>query len=128
LRSGVPTMFALAPVRDLNFQVVAALGFRIRPEKEFTRILQLGQFGESGETYAINREGLMVSNSRFDESLILLGLLPDLDDARSLLTLSMRDPGGNLLEGFRPGVRRAELPLTKAASAAVSGSSGYDLV
>ena len=127
MRTGVPTMFVCAPVRDANFQVVAALGLRIRPEREFTRILQLGQFGKSGETYAIDKSGLLVSSSRFDESLILLGLLPDLEDARSILTISARDPGGDLKEGFRPKMRRAELPLTKAAAAVTVGGSGVDV-
>jgi len=127
MRTGVPTMFVCAPVRDANFQVIAALGLRIRPEREFTRILQLGQFGQSGETYAIDKAGLMVSGSRFDEALIMLGLLPDLDDSNSILTISARDPGGNLEQGYRPKVRRGELPLTKAAAAAVSGRSGTDV-
>ncbi len=127
MRTGTPTMFVCAPVRDSNFQVVAALGLRMRPEREFTRILHLGQFGKSGETYAIDKTGLLVSGSRFDEGLILLGLLPDLDDSHSILTLSARDPGGNMEEGFRPRVRRSELPLTKAAAAATAGSSGVDV-
>jgi tRNA A-37 threonylcarbamoyl transferase component Bud32 len=127
MRTGVPTMFVCAPVRDANLQVIAALGLRIRPEKEFTRILQLGQFGESGETYAIDKNGLFVSNSRFDDSLIMLGLLPDSDSVESILTISARDPGGNLLAGYRPDVRRSKLPLTKAADAVVAGEAGIDL-
>lgn len=127
LRTGVPTMFVAAPVRDANFQVIAALGLRIRPEREFTQILQLGRVGESGETYAIDKTGLMVSSSRFDEDLILLGLLPDRDDAQSILTISIRDPGGNVAEGFRPKVRRSELPLTKAAATATAGTAGIEL-
>jgi serine/threonine protein kinase len=127
LRTGVPTMYVCAPIRDANFQVVAALALRIRPENEFTRILQLGRFGQSGETYAIKKDGLMVSSSRFDEDLILLGLLPDREDARSILNILVRDPGGNVAEGYRPQVRRSELPLTKAAAAAVAGNPGVDL-
>jgi serine/threonine protein kinase len=127
LRTGVPTMFVVAPVRDANFQVIAALGLRIRPEREFTQILQLGRVGESGETYAIDKTGLMVSSSRFDEDLILLGLLPDREDAQSILTISVHDPGGNIAEGYRPKVRRSELPLTKSAAAAVAGAAGIDL-
>ena len=127
LRTGVPTMFVVAPVRDANFQVIAALGLRIRPEREFTQLLQLGRVGESGETYAIDKNGLMVSGSRFDEDLILLGLLPDQDDIQSILNISVRDPGGNVAEGFRPKVRRSELPLTTAAAAAVAGDTGVDL-
>jgi serine/threonine protein kinase len=127
LRTGVPTMFVLAPVRDERFQVVATLGFRMRPDAEFTRILQLGQIGQSGETYAFDKTGRMVSNSRFDDSLILLGLLPDTNTSRSILNLSVKDPGGNLLQGYRPNLRRGELPLTKMAASATAGSSGVDV-
>ncbi|MFO1064730.1 MAG: cache domain-containing protein [Pirellulales bacterium] len=76
LQSNMPTMFACSPVRDSDFQVVGAIALRIRPEDAFTKILQLGRLGSSGETYAFNREGLMVSNSRFDHDLILADLLP----------------------------------------------------
>ena len=127
MQTGVPTMFVCAPVRDENFQVVAALAMRIRPEKEFTDILQLGRLGQTGETYAVNKQGLMVSNSRFDSALMLLGLLPDDDHAASILNVQVRDPGGNMVEGFRPGVRRRELPLTQICAAAVSGTSGVTM-
>ncbi len=127
MRTGSPTMFVSAPIRDDNFQVVAVLAMRIRPEKEFTDILQLGRIGETGETYAVNKDGLMVSNSRFDESLIRLGLLPDDENAASILTIQVRDPGGNTTEGFRPAVRRRELPLTKVVAAAVGGNTGVDM-
>ncbi len=127
MRTGTPTMFVCAPVRDSEFQVVGALALRIRPEREFTRILQLGRIGASGETYAFNKQGLMVSNSRFDEEMILLGLLPDVEGAKSILNVSLRDPGGNMLEGYRPKVRRSELPLTKMAAVAVMGESGISI-
>ncbi len=93
---------------------------RIRPEREFTRILQLGRIGESGETYAFDSSGSMISNSRFDDDLILLGLLPDKPDSNSLLNLQIRDPGVNMTRGERPEVRRNELPLTRMAESAIS--------
>ena len=127
MRTGMPTMFVCAPVRDSEFQVVGALALRIRPEGEFTRILQLGRLGESGETYAFNNQGLMVSNSRFDENMIVIGLLPDVEGVQSILNVSLRDPGGNMLEGYRPKVRRSQLPLTKAIAAAVKGESGINI-
>lgn len=128
LRTGVPTMFVCAPVRDPSFEVVAVLALRIRPEHEFTRIMQLGRFGYSGETYAINKAGLMVSNSRFDDALILLGLLPDQPETHSILTVQIRDPQGDMTAGHRPKVRRAELPFTRPAAAAVAMTSGIDMV
>jgi tRNA A-37 threonylcarbamoyl transferase component Bud32 len=127
-RTGVPMMSVLAPIVDEHLQPVAALGLLIRPEKEFTRILQLGQLGQSGETYAFNREGLLLSNSRFDHDLILLGLLPDVEDSESILHLLVRDPGKDMTRGFRPKVRRGEMPLTRMAEAAVDGQTEADVV
>ncbi|MBD3674480.1 MAG: serine/threonine protein kinase [Planctomycetaceae bacterium] len=126
-RTGEPVMYVSAPIRDENFQVVAALAFQIRPEREFTRLLQLGRVGQSGETYAFNSEGLMISNSRFDHDLILLGLLPDEPGTRSLLKLQVRDPGGDMTAGYRPGRRRSEMPLTLMAASAIDGNSSSNV-
>ena len=126
-RTGVPTMIVSAPVRDENFQVVASLGLRIRPEREFTQLLQIGRINESGETYAFDKNGLMLSNSRFDDQLILLGVLPDQPGAQSILTVLVRDPGGDLTAGFRPKIRRSEMPLTAVVEAAATGKSGIDV-
>src|SRR4029079_5039137 len=101
--------------------VVGVLALRIRPDREFSRIMQLGRFGETGETYAFDKTGRMVSESRFEESLILLGLIPDQSDARSILQVLVRDPGGDITSGYRPAARRAELPLTYMASQAIAG-------
>ena len=126
-RTGVPTMFVVTPILDRHLQVVAILGMQVQPEKEFTRILQLGRIGESGETYAFNEQGLMLSNSRFEEDLILLGILPDQPGSRSILKLHVRDPGGDMTQGFRPQVRRAELPLTLMAASAIAGKSATNV-
>ncbi len=126
-RMGVPTMYACSPVRDASFQVVGVLAMQIRPELEFTQILQLGEVGNSGESYAFNSDGMMVSNSRFDDDLILLGLLPDQEHSRSMLQLRVRDPGADMTTGYRAPVRRSELPLTKMAASAINSGSGYDV-
>lgn len=123
--AGAPTMFVLAPVLDTQLQVIAAIGFKIRPEAEFTRILQLGQLDQSGETYAFDSNGLMLSNSRFDDDLKLDGLLPE--DASSILHLLVRDPGGDITKGFRPDRLRSKLPSTRMVASAVEGESGIDV-
>ena len=44
-RPGQPVMYVAAPLRDEEtFQVVGVLALQIRPEREFTEILQLGQY------------------------------------------------------------------------------------
>jgi eukaryotic-like serine/threonine-protein kinase len=126
-RTGQPTMFVAAPIRDESFQVVAVLGLRIRPEQEFSRIVGLGRVGESGETYAFDKSGLMVSDSRFTDDLVLLGILPDEEDASSVLSLFVRDPGGDMTAGHRPTMRRRDLPPTRMAEEAVAGRSGVDV-
>ena len=127
VRTGVPTMFVAAPIRDDSFQVVGVLALRINPEDEFNRIMSLGRFGETGETYAFDRNGRMVSNSRFDDELILLGLLPDQEDTKSILQVLVRDPGGDITKGHRPTARRHELPHTYAAGEAIAGRNGVNV-
>ncbi|MCE9526890.1 MAG: serine/threonine protein kinase [Planctomycetales bacterium] len=127
MQTGTPTMFTCAPIRDTNFQVVGAIALRLRPERDFSQIFELGRIGDSGETYAFGKDGLMLSNSRFENDLILLGLMPDSENTHSMLNVSLRDPGVNLLRGYRPSVRRNELPLTKMCEAAIAGNPGVDL-
>jgi serine/threonine protein kinase len=127
LQSGMPTMFVTAPVRDEDLNVVAVMAFRIRPDQEFTTILQLGRNGATGETYAIDRNGLFLSHSRFDEELIMQGVLPDVPNATSILSLSARDPGVDMTTGRRPGTRRSEMPLTQTATSAIAQASGVDV-
>lgn len=126
-KTGVPTMFVSAPIRDDSFQVVGVLSLRIEPDKEFNQILSLGRYGHTGETYAFDKTGRMVSQSRFDESLILEGLLPDEEGTTSQLQLLVRDPLGDVTAGHRPAARRHELPLTHAVAEAVAGRGGVNV-
>ncbi|HEV3007057.1 MAG TPA: serine/threonine protein kinase [Pirellulales bacterium] len=127
LRSNVPTMFAAAPLRDGAGEVVGALAFRMRPERDFTRILNVAHFGASGETYAFDSVGLLLSQSRFDDDLKQLGLIPDRADSHSILNLQIKDPGVDLMSGERPGIRRQQQPLTRMAAEATAGRAGVDV-
>jgi hypothetical protein len=126
LRVGVPTMFAVAPIRSADGQVIAILGLRIEPDKDFTRILATARAGQTGETYAFGRDGKQLSESRFDNDLKRLGLIPDEPDARSILTLELRDPLVDLGKGRQSPKRRTELPFTHAVSEALAGHTGVD--
>lgn len=126
LRANVPTMFAAAPLLDDARKPIASLGVRISPEAQFTKILQVVRYGASGETYAFDRNGLLLSMSRFDDQLKQLGLLADRPEERSILTIEIRDPQVNMERGERPTLRRAEQPLTRLAEGAVEGKAGHD--
>ncbi len=126
-RAGVPTMFAAAPVAGSDGKPFAILALRLRPEKEFTQILKVARSGLSGETYAFDRQGVLLSLSRFDDQLKQIGLLADRKDVWSILNIVLRDPGVNMVEGERPKKRRADQPLTRMAADATAGNSNFDV-
>jgi tRNA A-37 threonylcarbamoyl transferase component Bud32 len=126
-RSEGPTMFVAAPVKGTNGEVIAVLGLRMKPEQEFTRIFSVARMGESGETYAFDRRGMMLTASRFNDELKALGLIPNDSEATAILNLRLLDPGIELQPGVRPDRARHLLPLTRMAGAAVQGQSGQDL-
>lgn len=125
MRPGVPTMFVFTPLRNADGKPFAALGLRIRPEIDFTQILSIGRAGETGETYAFDRDGLLLSQSRFDDQLRAIGLLTD--DAESILRVAVRDPQVDLTRNERTTLRRAEQPLTLMAAEAVAGRKGVNV-
>jgi class 3 adenylate cyclase len=113
------TMLVCAPVTD-----GAILCMRLRPEYEFTELFHLSRIGESGEVYAIDSKAMMISKSRFDDSLKKVGLIPDRPSVSSILNIAVRAPEGNLMKGYRDGALRKELSLTYAASELLQGRSG----
>ncbi|MHC2066218.1 protein kinase domain-containing protein [Bremerella sp. T1] len=125
LRAERPTMFALAPIENKDGQIIGALGLRIVPAEEFLPILSVARSGDTGETYAFDDSGIIVSESRFDAELRQYGLLSDHEN--SILNLSIRDPGIDLTSGRRSNQVRSDLPLTKMATAAIDGKSGVDV-
>ena len=111
------TMFFAAPIRTADGQVIAALALRIDPGGEFSRVLQFSRVGNSGDSYAFNRQGQLMSASRFHRNLQELGLIGEHES--EILRVEIRDPGGNLTEGYRPAVPRSEQPLTLMAASAI---------
>ena len=62
-------MVTVAPVTDVDGTVMAAFVRVLNPDKDFTRILSVARMGASGDTYAFDAKGFMLSNSRFEEQL-----------------------------------------------------------
>ena len=93
-----PMAFVLVPLRDASRDVVATFGFRIGSE-QMTAILNASRTGESGETYAVDRDGRMVTETRFPEQVTRLGLLSAQFGGRTTARLEVRDPGTLLVEG-----------------------------
>lgn len=124
--SSTATMFFAAPIRNREGEVVAALAQRIDPGDDFTRVLQFGRIGESGESYAFDRQGLLLSESRFNETLRDIGLIGA--DQSSMLNVQIRDPGGSLVDGHQPELALTDRPLTRMATFATRNQPGFDMV
>lgn len=84
---GMPTMFVFTPIKDRTGENIGVVVLRINVV-EITKIMQSIKLGETGETYLINEEGLMVSESKFLESLKEKGLA----QKRTALELKLIDP------------------------------------
>ena len=119
------TMFIMAPIYSTNGAVIAALAQRLIPEKDFSRILQVGKVGLSGETYAFDETGLLLSQSRFDKHLRKVGIIKG--KQQTILSVRIKDPGGNLLEGYKPKVPSNQLPLPKMAISATQKESSSNM-
>ena len=128
-RGDVSLMQVAAPVRDAEKSIVGALALIINPDNEFSRILSVARSGESGETYAFDETGLMISHSRFDEQLRQLGLL-EATNTSSALNLRLHDPEGDLTKGFHTltNTEAGARPLTRLVASAVDGEDEVDVV
>jgi len=121
----ISTMFFAAPIRNREGKVIAVLAQLIEPSLDFSKLFTFGRIGHTGETYAFNRQGRLLSESRFTKELRASGLIGK--KQKSSLAIEVRDPGGNILTGYRPAVTTAKYPLTRMAVSATSGESGIDM-
>lgn len=126
-RAEGPTMFVAAPVKSAGGKVLGVLALRMRPEEQFSQIFSVARMGDSGEAYAFDRRGVMLTSSRFDDELKRLGLVPSAPEATAILNLRLLDPEVDLERGELPKKERRNLRLTKMAAAAVLGDDGVDV-
>ncbi len=123
-RPGLPTMFAAAPVTNDSDETIAIFMFRLDPAEGFCSILRRGRIGQTGETYAFDRRGRLLSQSRYDDQLRAIGLIPV--DRHAMLNMYLLDPGANLAEGEQSDIPRSQQPLTRMAISAIAGEAGID--
>lgn len=126
-RAEGPTMFVAAPIKSTTGRVVAVLALRMRPEEQFSQIFSVARTGDSGEAYAFDRRGIMLTSSRFDDELKDLGLIPKDPEATAILNMRLLDPEVDLEAGEKPKKPRNAMHLTRMAAAAVLGDDGVDV-
>ena len=117
-QSDRPTMFFALPVFDDKKNVIAAFTVRFDPSGLMSKIAQNAQLGESGETYLFNREGKILTQSRFVQHLVKTGLS---DSEDSILAIDVRDPGVNLLTQEKKQPQSKEWPFTYGVQKCLNG-------
>ena len=106
LEIGVPTMIVSTPITDRNrIMGVACLRVDVNKISELMRSIKLG---ESGETYLTNKQGYMITESRFVPYLKKEGLI----ERRSALEIKLINPETG--------------KLIKSAAECLKGYEGYD--
>lgn len=124
--SNQATMFVSTPIYNPSGENIGVLAFRLRPENVFTHILSLSRFGETGETYAFNDKGILVSNSRFEPQLAELGLIQSRQ--KSIFNIQIRDPGRNLaIKKLLSEEKASKWPLTFMADQAIQQINGVNV-
>ncbi|MBS1767107.1 MAG: hypothetical protein JST05_06865 [Acidobacteria bacterium] len=116
-----------APAQGPDGSLEGILLLRL-PGDALSRQLAGGQSGKTGEVLAFDRGGRLLTDSRFEDQLRAVGLIgSELSKGRALLTLVLRDPGGNLLDGYKPVGAPGTWLLSRAVAGGISGRAGEDL-
>jgi eukaryotic-like serine/threonine-protein kinase len=126
-RAEGPTMFVAAPVKSTNDTIIAVLCLRMKPEKEFSSIFSVARIGQTGESYAFDRSGVMLTATRFDPELKTLGLIPPGRENTAILNLKLLDPEEELQPGEPLAKPRNQLNLTRMAASATTGNTDFDV-
>jgi len=122
--SGISNQVIMAVVirmLDTKDQPAASLWMPVDPTAELNDILRIAWLGKTGEAYAFDTNGLMLSESRYNPILQSIGILPAGADASSLLNVQLRDPGGDLANGYVPTIAPPIRPLTRPIQETLSG-------
>ncbi|MEM9586561.1 MAG: protein kinase [Planctomycetota bacterium] len=125
-RPGGPMMLVVSPVTE-RAQSVGGFGLIMDPTKEFSQLLSITRGGRSSGTYAFDRRGTLLSQSRFEGQLRRMSLLDEDENATSVLSISIRDPQANLVLGEQATEAPTQWPLTRMADQATRGSDGFNV-
>ena len=104
---GMPTMFVSSPLRDREGIIVGVVALRIDVNTLNELMLSL-KLGKTGETYLVNNEGYMITESRFNTHLKEMGLVKK----RCALELKL--------------INRETGELTAGIKQCVAGNNGFD--
>ncbi|MFN3466362.1 MAG: cache domain-containing protein, partial [Candidatus Brocadiales bacterium] len=104
---GVPSLFVSSPIRDEGYNIQGVLALQVNLVTLSNEMRKV-KLGETGETYLVDKDGLMITESKFINTIRQMGLIKK----RTSLELKVIDPTTG--------------KLTRAAEECVRGKEGYD--
>ncbi len=116
----------LVPVKR-GGEVIAILVVNAELSGIITEFINAGWFGKTAEIYILDKNGVMITESRFTYELVNTGLLGP--EMKSAFNLKVTNPGVNVLKNLvkmSPGSQK-DKPLTEMAADIVKGNSGFNL-
>ncbi|MCC9603048.1 serine/threonine protein kinase [Stieleria sp. JC731] len=115
-------MAIVAPLQN-SFDDVGAIARVIKVDDYFGKLLSQSRFGISGESYAIDRQGTLLTRSRFESELVETGRLADGES--SVLKISAIVPESPA--SSKPTSEQTTQPLTRLADSLTRGGFGDDV-
>jgi CheY-like chemotaxis protein len=112
------SVYMTVPVQTAGPHPRAALAMRLPLSLGMLRAVSAAQSGKTGETHVFDRQGRLLTESRFEDDLRRAGLLGPGES--SMMRIEARDPGGDLTKGHRTSVPVSARPLTHAVASALS--------
>jgi signal transduction histidine kinase len=113
-------MFVGGPIYDKENKIISALLLRIDPTENYFKIFNAARIGRTGETYTVNKDFTLTSESRFNQDLRRLGLIKPNDQA--VLNLKINAPLCNLLtQKCKKNITTATPTPTIAAASCIQG-------
>ncbi|MDI6759674.1 MAG: cache domain-containing protein, partial [Candidatus Brocadiaceae bacterium] len=106
MEKGVPTLLVSGPVRDDRHRVIGVVSLRV-DVMSLSRMLRGVKLGETGETYLVDEDGYMITESLFASTIREMGLIKK----RTALELKLVDPTTG--------------QLTRGVQACLKGELGY---
>ncbi len=117
-----PVIHFAAPIPDATGETMAVLLLPVDTAEVFDPLMSLGRIGASGETYAFDARARLISESRFLDDLVAIGLIEPGESAA--LNILVHDPGRDLTAtGGMAGDQSVLLP-TRMAADALAGRDG----
>ncbi|MDG6026883.1 MAG: PAS domain S-box protein [Candidatus Brocadia sp.] len=104
---GMPTLFVSTPLKDRDGVIIGVVAFRV-DEKTLNDLMLSLHLGKTGETYLVNKDGYMITESRFSAHLKEMGLVKK----RCALELKLVNPETG---EFTTGVKQC-----------IAGNNGFD--